>query len=189
MRCRHAIGAGVAAAQHNDTFAARVDHRIDRFSRLPPVFFCEVIHCPIDPVELPAGCRDLAWQLCANRETDRVKFIPQLLERNVHTNICAGAENHAFTPQLIDAACDLVFAELEIRYAVDNQAADLVVALKNCYFVSGTVKLLSCGKPGRAAPDYCHTFTGPNFGRLRRDPALRQTKVPDCSFDAFDGDW
>src|SRR5262245_22612438 len=115
MCCRDAIGASVSAAKHNHVFAVRVDHPIDLFSRLSPVFFLEIIHCPIDPLELPAGDRNLAWQLCAYREANRVKFVPQLLERNIHAYICAGSKYYAFTAQLIDPARNLVFAELEVR--------------------------------------------------------------------------
>src|SRR6516225_5112919 len=151
MCCRDAIGAGVSAAKHNHVFALGVDHSIDLFSRLSPVFFREVIHCPIDPLELPAGDWELAWQLRADREANRVKFVPQLLEGKIHAYICAGSKYYSFTAQLIDPARNLVFAELEIRYAVDHQAANLVVALEDHNLMPGPVELLCRGEPSRAA--------------------------------------
>src|SRR4029077_7101348 len=183
-----AVGAGVAAAKHNHVFSVRVEHPIDLFSRLSPVFFCKVIHCPIDPLELPAGDRDLARQLRTYRQANRIKFVPHLLERKIHAYICAGSKYHAFAAQLVDPARNLVFAELEVRYAINHQAADLVVALKDRYLMSDPVKLLCSSESGRAASDNCNTLAGANVGRFRSNPALRPTPVYDCSLDALDCD-
>src|SRR5262249_38355063 len=103
----YAIRTGVAATKYDHVLTVRVDHRTDIFTGLPAVFLYQVVHRPKYPPQLSASDRDFARQLCADRQTDRVKFLPQFLERSVHPHVCVGTKNYSFSPQVIDAAGQL----------------------------------------------------------------------------------
>ena len=79
MRVRDAVGAGVAAADHDHVLARRRDHALgSRRARDEAVALVEVVHREVHAVELAARHRQVARHARAGCDDDRVELLAQL---------------------------------------------------------------------------------------------------------------
>ena len=107
-----------------------------------------------------------------------------VLTRHQH----AGADLQTFGDQLLDTAVDMGLVQLEVRNAVAQQAADLVVLLEQRHVVTGTHQLLGGCQTRRASPHHGHLLARQMGRQLRLDPALFPGAVDDGVLDGLDAD-
>ena len=184
-----AVGAGIAAADHDDLLALG-ENRLDVALRLvahPPVLLRQEIHGEMDALELAAGHRQVARLLGAAREHDGVVLLHQLVDRDVDADIGAVMELHAFALHLLDAAVDVDLFHLEVGNAVAQQPAGLGPALVDMHLMSGARELLRASQAGRAGADDGDLLAGLVRRHLRLQ-TFRDRTVGDLAFDGFDRD-
>ena len=163
-----AVGAGVAAADDDDVFAAGQDRfgPADRLAADAPVLLRQKLHRKMDAVEFAARNRQVARLLRAAGEHDGIVLVEQLSRRDIDADIGAVMKYHALGLHLHDAAVDVVFLHLEVGNAVAQQAASLRPALIDMHIVADAGELLRAGKARRPRSDDRDFLAGPHRWRL-----------------------
>ena len=112
----------------------------------------------------------------------------QLVEAEILADRAVQVEVDAAFGQQARAPLDHVFFQLEVGDAVDQQAADPVVAVVDVDLVAAPAQLLGDREPRGAGADHADRFRA-LAGRPRRlDPALFEGGVGDVLLDRADGD-
>ena len=181
-----AVGAGVAAADHDDVLVLRVD-AVDRFLAVDAAGGVrQVLHREVDAVELAPGQVHVARHGGADRHHYRVIPRTQLVPGDVLADLHAGAEPRAFGLHLLHAAVDQPLVEFEVGDAIAHQAADRVVALVDHDGVPGAGQLLGAGESGRSGADDGHGHVGQAVRRHRLDVVQLPRLVDDRAFVVLD---
>src|SRR5271166_1296974 len=193
-----AVGAGVAAADHDDVLAAGADLIADRglggrrlgseLARDPAVALIEVVHREVHAVELAARHRQVARHARAGRQHDRVIALAQLVDLYVGAHVDAAAELDALGCELLDAALNDALLDLEVRHAEAHEPADRLVALEQRHTVARSALLLRRRHARGTRTDDRDRLAGLAPGRLRRHPAFVPGAVDDRVLDLFDRD-
>ena len=181
-----AVGAGIAAAEHDHVAAAGIDRVDDRSSGLAPVLAAQVVHGLMHPRQSATRYVEVARGLGADRQAHGVESGAQAGERDVAADLAAGAKLDAFAGKQVDAARELGLGELEVGNAVGHQATDHIVAFEHRDPVSGAIQLLGTGEPRRTAADHRDCLAAAREWRLRHDPALAPAHVDDRALEALD---
>ncbi len=201
VRVRDAVGAGVAAADHDHVLAGGGDHRRLRRAAGAPgicgpslardvaVALVEVLHREVDAAELAARHRQVARDARAGRDHDRVELRPQLVGGDVDADVDAEAELDALGGELLDAPLDDPLLDLEVRDAEAHEPAAGLVALEHAS-PRGPARRSCCAhaRPAGPAPITATDRPVSRVGRLRRDPALVPGAVDDRELDLLDRD-
>ena len=180
-----AVGAGVAAADHDHVLAFGQDRR-DVALRLAgdaAVLLRQEVHGEMDAVEIAAGHGEIARLLGAAGEQHGVIVALELLDGEIAADVDVAMEGDAFGLHLLDAALDDVFLHLEVGDAVAQQAAGLGVLLVDMHVVAGARELLRGGEAGGTRADDRHALAGLRLRRQRRDPAFLEGLVGDGALD------
>src|SRR5205807_8658201 len=103
-----AIGASVAAANNHYAFPSRKNIRVrcKSVSLTTPVLLRQVLHRVMDSLQFASRNFQITWLLRPAREHNRVKFVPQILHRNVFPDLRAGHEFHSLRGHLLKTAID-----------------------------------------------------------------------------------
>src|SRR5215207_534456 len=167
-----AVRAGVAATDDDDVLACRDDLVVDLFAERDPVGLREELHGLVDAAELTAG----DWQLTAygraDREHDGVVAIAELRPGQRVADLDSVAEHRALMLHLVDPAIDLQLLHLELRYAIAEEAAGLVVALVHRDGVARAGELLGRGETSGTGADDGDGLAGQPLGRFGADVAV-----------------
>ena len=188
----HAIHRRVAAADHHDVLAFRVQHAGfelgDDVAQTLPVGGREIVERRRDAGQADAGCCDVARLVDAGGDEDGGMTRAQLLEHDVAADVAVQVEGDLRVAQQRLAALHDLFLELEVRDAIDQQPADPVVAIVDRDLVALAAKLLGRRETGRAGADDADAF-GPLAARPDRlHPAALPGGVGDVLLDRADRD-
>ena len=128
-----AVGAGVAAAEHQYTltFSDNPLGTAEPLSRVDAVLLGEKLHRQVDAIQIPAGYRQVAGYRGTPCETYRVELRPEPLNLDVPADVGARAERDPLGLHLVDAALDYTLLQLELRDAEPKKSADVLVALEH----------------------------------------------------------
>src|SRR5581483_10573563 len=110
------------------------------------VLLGQELHREVNALELAARHRQVTRDGGADAQQDGVELLAQNVDSEVAADVDAGPEDHAFVLHLLHPALDDVLLDLEVRDAQAQQAADVVLALKDRHRVAGTVDLLRRGE-------------------------------------------
>ena len=180
-----AVGAGVAAADHDHVLAGRGERgRAGAGDRAVPVV--EVLHREVHAVELAARHRQVARHARARREHDGVVALEQLGRLDVDADVDAVAELDALLGELAEAPLDDGLLDLEVGDAETEKPAARLVALEHGDGVPRAVQLLRGGETRRAGADDGDAPARALARRLRDDPALLPGAVDDRELDLLD---
>ena len=201
-----AVGARIAAADHEHVFAAGAEVRVVAHVGVEQALGVagEEIHGEADALEFAAGDRQVTGPSRSGRQQYGVVPVPQIAgthvldllaslehdpshvsrgERLRLAHVDVRAELDSFVAQQLDAPLDDALLELHVGNAVHQQATDAVGALEDGHPMSHFVQLSGSGQSGGARADDRDPLAGPGFGRLRGDPTFRETPVDDRVLD------
>ncbi len=185
-----AVRAGIAAAQNNHALAFR--RELGFVFRPHPGHFAvllrQELHGKVDAFEVAPRNRQVTRDGGTACQHDGVKLRFEFLRCDVHANVDAGLEDHAFGLHLLQAAIQHPLLHLKVGDAIAQQPADLIVALEDGDGMPGAVQLLRGGQSRRAGPDDSDLLVSAEGGRFRRNPALGPAAHGDGLFDALNGD-
>ena len=169
--------------------AARTDRRqlADRLAADAAVLLRQEIHGEMHAGKLTARDRQVAGVLGASGEHDRLEAGHQFVDRNIHPDMGAVAEDRAFGFHLLDAPVDVVLLHLEVGNAVAQKPARPGVPLEHVHLMTSARELLGAGEPGRAGADHRNLAAGLFGRRFGEDPAFLPGAVDDRAFDRLDG--
>ena len=182
----YAVGAGVAAADHDHMLAGGHDLICNRVAGDNPVLLRQEFHREMHALQFAARHRQIARNLGAAREHHGVEVGQQFFRWNVSAHFLAHAELHAFSLHLLDAAIDEMLFHLEVGNAIAQQAADAIIFLKQHHVMPRARELLRARHACRAGADDRHALAGFLLRRLRRNPAIFPAFVDDRVLDRFD---
>src|SRR5206468_10210495 len=106
-----------------------------------------------DAGQADTGSGDVAPLVDAGRDQHGVVALAQLGERDVAADLTVEMERDAGPAQQLFAALHDLLLELEVRDAVDQQAADPVVAIVDRDLVALAAQLLGGGEARRTGAD------------------------------------
>ena len=189
-----AVGAGVAAADHDHVLVFRRDVSavgeigVEQAAGVPS----QKIHREMHAFEIAPGDRQIARNGGPGGQQHGVEFPGQAAHIDgtaaavAHRRV--DAEFHALLAHQVQAAIDdFHLVELHIGYAVGQKAADAVGTLVNDSDVAGPIQLLRRGQPGGAGADHGDATPGARRRRLGNDPALLKPPIGDGHLDILDG--
>src|SRR5690606_9364797 len=193
IRRADAVGAGVAAADHDHILASGDERAARRGAFLAVagdalVLLGQELHRQANAGEL--GPRDLerARILGTARQHDGVEVLLERLHRHVDADFGGGAESNALSFHLHRAAVDQMLFHLEVGNSVTEQAADAVGLLEHGDGMAGASQLLRAGEAGRSRADDGDSLASLARRDLRLDPAFLPAAVDDRALDRLDGD-
>src|SRR5262249_48450970 len=191
-RGAHAVHRGVAAAPHDPVLAPGVErpgvevgHRV---AHSTAVGRGEIVEGGDNAGQAHAGGRDVTRLVDAGCEQHRRMTRAQFGERDVAADLAVEHDRYFGIAQQLLAPLHDVLLELEVGDAVDQQAADAVVAIVDRDLVALAPELLGGGKPGRPRAHDADALLPPARGRDRPHPALLPGGVGDVLLDRADGD-
>ena len=184
-----AVGAGVAAADHDDVLALGqfIRAEIERLVRQAAVLLRQEVHGVVDTAQLAAGHCQIARLLGAARQQHGIVLGLEISNLVRDADVGVAVEHDSFGFHLLDAAVDELLFHFEIGNAVDHQPAGTRVFLVDMHGVAGACELLGCRHAGRARADDRHRLAGLLRRRLRHDPAFFPALIDDGALDGFDG--
>jgi hypothetical protein len=193
-----AVGAGVAAADHDDVLALDVDRVGDALLDFL-VLRDQELQRGVDALQLAARDRQVAGHFGAGGEDHRVEIRLQLVGRDGFGGVVVdagrqvlvadqhlGTEGDALGLHLLDAAVDDRLVELEVGDAEAEQTADAAALLEHRDVVADAGQLLGRRQAGGAGTDDGDLLAGLGGGRLRHDPAVGPGLVDDRVLDRLD---
>src|SRR5690606_28030710 len=188
IRRADAVGAGVAAADHDHILASGDERAARRGAFLAVagdalVLLGQELHRQANAGEL--GPRDLerARILGTARQHDGVEVLLERLHRHVDADFGGGAESNALSFHLHRAAVDQMLFHLEVGNSVTEQAADAVGLLEHGDGMAGASQLLRAGEAGRSRADDGDSLASLARRDLRLDPAFLPAAVDDRALD------
>ena len=125
------------------------------------------------PLRSAPGTAERPGLAGAHREADGVEHPPQVAAGDVGADVYARLELHALGDQLLQAAVQHVFFQLEVGDAVAQQAAYAVVFLEDHHLVAGAGQLLGRGQAGRPRADHGHPLAAAGGRADAAGPSLR----------------
>src|SRR4051794_10541246 len=187
-----AIHGGIAATHHDHALAPRVQGSIGkgrhRVAQARAVAGGEVVQRRHDPGQAAARCREVARPVDAGGDEDRVVALAQLAEaRAKAANVAGQMEMHAALAQMTRPALDDGLFQLEARNAVDQQAADSVVAIVNVHLTALAPQFLGAGEARWTRADDAHRLRELADRVDRPDPAGVEGGVRYVLLDRPDG--
>ena len=126
--------------------------------------------------------------LCAAAQNDRVILFQQFLRGDIHADVHAGLEGHAFGLHQRLAAQDHGFIQFHIRDAVHQQTADTVAALVHSHAVAAVVQRIRRRQTRGAASDDSDLLAAANLRRHRLDEAFFERRLDDEQLVVVNGD-
>ena len=187
----HAVGAGVAAADHDHVFVLGVDRAGGAVAGVEHGLGVggEILHREMDAGGFAAGGGQVAAQGGTGGEHDGVVVLAELGGVVGHANVRVAHEFDALLfEQLHAAKNDLFFIQLHVGDAIHEQATRTVGALKHGDGVAGGIELGGGGKTGGAGADDGDLLAGALAGGGGDDPALFPALVDDRALDVLDRD-
>jgi len=183
-----AIGAGVTAAQDDDVLVLGADELLvgNMVSHIPPVLEREVVHRLVDAVQFAAGDFEIARGSGPAAQHDGVEIPTQFLDLDVLTHVGVGLEDNPLGFHEPHPAIDDFLIELEVGYAVHQQATDAVGAFEDGDEMARLINLSGGGKARRARADDGNLFPRSLLGNARRDPSLGERMIDDVLLDQLD---
>ena len=180
-----AVAARVAAADDQHVLAAGGDalFRVERLSGQYAVLLRQHLHGEVDAREVASGDGEVACLRRAGADGVGVEAFGQAGE----VYLAAGLERDALGLHDAQAAVDDVLAQLEVRYAVAQQSARLLVAFEDGHFVATAVQLVGGGQSGGARTDDGHAAPVA-FVLLRPDVSFAEGGFDDGGLVLADGD-
>jgi len=153
-----AVGAGVAAADHDDVLALSGDGALGSRPLLAVagvalILLGQEIHRKMDTAELAPWNLEVARRLGPAGHRHGVELLEQRGHRHVDPDLDLGAELHPLGLHLHDAAVNQRFVHLEVGDAVAQQSADAVALLEQGHGVTGARQLLRAGEARRPRAD------------------------------------
>ena len=150
-----AVGAGIAAADHDDVLALCGDgaggcRLVFAVAGIALVLLRQEVHREMNAAEIAAEDLQVARLLGAAGQRNRVEFLDQRAERHVSPDLDPGAEFHALGLHLTDTAVDQPLLHFEVGDPVAQQATDAVGLFEQRDPMSGARQLLRAGEPRRA---------------------------------------
>jgi hypothetical protein len=188
IRRTDAVGAGVAAADHDHILAPGDDLTGNRIARDDLVLLREKFHREMDAGEIASRHRQIAGRFRASGQRDRIERVEKLARRDVDADVRARTKFDALLGHLRHPPIDQVLFHLEIGDAVAEQAADSIGFLEQDDVVSSACELLRARHSGRARSDDGHALAGPHRRRKRHDPAFFPALIDQKMLDRFDAD-
>ena len=190
-----AVGAGVAAADHDHVLVLRGnvvtvgEIRIEQAARV----LRQKVHREVHAFEVAPRYRQVARNGRPGRQQHGVVFLRQFAHVDGAfgpvADVRVDAELHALLAHQVQAPIDdFHLVELHVGDAVGQKAADAVGALVDDGDVAGPVQLLRGGQPGGPGADHRDAPSGAERRRLGDDPALLETPVGDGHLDVLDRD-
>ena len=147
----------VAAADYDDVLALGVQHARFEVGHLVAqplaVRRGEIVECGCDAGQADAGGADVSRLVDAGREQHGVVAFTQLGQADIVADLAIEMEGHPGVAQQLLAPLHDVLLELEVRDAIDQQAADPVVAIEDRDLVALAPQLLGSGQPARTGAD------------------------------------
>ncbi len=188
-RGRDAIGAGIAAADHDDVLAARVNRRrigaaVEQRLRARG----QVVHREMDAFQVAAVDRQIARLRRTRTDHDRIEVLSQELRFDVLADVRVADELDALLLHELEAPFDhFALVELHVRDAVHEQSARAVCALEHRHGVTRAIELRRRGEAGRTRSDHRYLLAGAHLRRFGHDPALFPGAIDDRRLDRLDG--
>jgi hypothetical protein len=142
----------------------------------------------VDAVELAPGHGQVAGGGGATGEHHGVELRAQLVGRDVHADLDAGAELGALCGHLLDPAIEVALLHLELGDAVAEETADPVGPLEHHDVVARPRELLRGSQARGTGADHGDALAGLHRRRHRHDPALVPGPVDDRHLDLLDRD-
>ena len=187
-----AVGAGVAAADHDHVLALGGNVSAVLVAAVQQALGVGVqeLHGEMDALEVSAlrFGEEIVRVGGAAGQHDGVELLAQLFGRVVLADLAVDDELDAFRGHQIDAALDDALVELHVGDAVHQQSADAVGALEDGDAMACPVELGGGGQPGGAGADHGHLFAGAHRRRFGRDPAFLEAPIDDGALDGLDRD-
>ena len=188
----HAVHRGIAAADHHDVLAARIQRAGGEFrhrvAQIVPVGSDQVIQRRHDAGQAGAGSGDVARLVDASGDQDGIVLGAQFGKRSVGADGEIQPEAHAaFLQQLPPPQDDFLF-QFEVGDAVDQQSADTVVAVVDGDLIAEPAQLLRRREAAGAGADDADRLRQFPARLDRPYPALLEGGVGDIAFDRADGD-
>ena len=191
-RGAHAVHRRVAAADHHDALAVRVQRAVLEFrhgiAEVLPGRGGQVVDGAHDAVDLAVIAVQLARLVDARRHDHRVVRLADLGEGDVAADLAAQPEGHAAIGQLRVAPLDDVLLQLEAGDAVAHQPAGAVVAVVDRHLDARAAQRVRGRQPAGAGADDADALGAFHARRDGADPAFVVGRVGDVLLDRPDGD-
>ena len=191
--CAHAIGPGIAPADHDHVLVRGHQAAARRgadfvIACIALVLLGQEFHRESDAGQFRARNIEPARFLRAAGQHDCIEIFAQRLEADVHAHFARRAKLHTFCLHLYGAAINQVLFHLEVGDAVAQQAAKPIRLLEHGHGMAYARQLLRARKAGRARSDDGHRLAGLRSKHQRLDPAFGKAAIDDRAFDRLDGD-
>ena len=198
----HAVRAGVATANDHHVLAISANLAFEFAVARHLVLLGQKLHRKVHALEFAAGHRQIARLLGTAGQQHGIKLGHQrfrgdgfggpvgdlavstqaIFARHQH----AGANLQAFGHQLRHTAVDVGLVQLEVRNAVAQQTAHLVILLKQGHVMPGAHQLLGSRQTCGARAHHSYFFARHRLGGLRFDPAFIPGTVNDGVLNRLD---
>src|SRR5260221_5849562 len=137
-------------------------------------------------VQPGAGCRDITGLVDTGPNQHGIMLFAQLLELDAAANIGIAAKGDAGVAEMPDTSLDDRFIQLEIRDAIDQQAAKAVSAVIDGYLIADLTQLLGSSDAGRAAADDADRLRQFGLWANRAHPSFSPSGVGNVALDGAD---
>src|SRR6188768_1119055 len=190
MRRSETIRSGIAASNNDDVLVLRADEFLlgNRVALAALILKRQVFHCEIDAGQVSAFDRQISGSRGTAREKDGIKFLPQLVYRNIDSHIGIRSELDAFGLHEVQTPVQNTFFHFEFRNAVAQQAADTIRALKYGRLVTGKIQLRGCCQSRWTGTDNGNFLSGTHSGNRDFNPALLECTLDNRDLDLLDRD-
>lgn len=148
MRGAEAVCAGVTTADDDHVSPRGIDGGEVQVTLLHAIGPGEILHRLVNAGQVASGNLELTPASRADREHDRVIALLQGAERDVDSDLDAGAELHALLRHLHEPAIEVGLLHLELRNAISQQATHAIVALEDGHRMTHPRQLLRGRKAG-----------------------------------------
>src|SRR5690606_34033747 len=192
-RRAHAVHRGVAAADHDDALALRVQAAVlvagHGIAQTVAVRRRQIGHRRHDVAEPRARRLDVARLVDAGGDQHGIVLLAQILQGGVAADLEIEMELHAGLDQQLRAAFDDMLFQLEVRDAVDHQPAGAVVAVVDMHLVAEAAQAVGSRQTRRPGADDADALRPLAVHRMRRlHPAVPVGGFGDVFLDGADGD-
>ena len=191
-RGAHAVHGGIAAADHRHVLAGGIQGAVVEgrhgVAQALAVRGGQVVERRLHVVEAGTRQLEVARLVDAGGDQQGVMALAQFAQGHVASDVAVQVVAHAGVLDQLGAALDHVLFELEIRDAVDQQAADPVVAVVDGHLVALAAQLLGGRQAGRTGADDADRLAALAQRLDRLHPALLPGGVGDVLLDRADGD-
>src|ERR1700685_1003536 len=148
------------------------DFRGNRVAQAALVLLRQEFHREMNSLQFAPRDSKVARMLRPACKNNGIKFGPQIFNRNIFSNLCAGNKLHTLGRHLLEPPINDVLFQLELWNTVAQQSTDAIRFLIHSHRMPGTAQLLRRSQP-RWPGTYNRDFLSrTHFRRLRLDPAF-----------------